>query len=91
MNVGYWTKEVILEGLKPVLDTIKKAVVKMTEKKSILEVGLCSTFGNSVSHLVRRNLQLLEILDDIMKISSDRIDKALHEQNFYHLVPVGPT
>ena len=88
MSVAQGSNIVILLGLKPVLQTIKKAVLKMSAKRSITEVGLCSTFGDSVNHLGRRNLQLLEILDDIMKISSDKIDKSLADQEFYHLVPV---
>jgi hypothetical protein len=84
----FFVNEVILVGLRPLLKTIKIAVTNMIYPETNSGNSLSSTFGQSVAPLGRRNLQLLEILDDMMKVNSDTVDKAIHEADFFHLIPV---
>lgn len=87
MNVGSFYI-VILEASKDLLLTIKKGVMDMSTPRSKIAIGMSSTFGDLNFVLGRRHLQLIEILDNLMKVSSDRVDKLIESLDFYHKIPL---
>ena len=79
---------VLKSELSAIVGTIKEAVISLGNISKTSSHGTASTFGTSNLQLGRRNLQLIEILDFIMKLSSEEVDKLIFEACFYQNIPV---
>lgn len=73
----------------PLISIIKVAVEQLGQTKGKTFVGASTTFGYQNNTLGRKSLQLLEILDDLIKINPAESNNLVAEAKFYHLVPVG--
>ncbi len=60
----------------------------MIPKNIDLAIGAAFTSGTNSLVVGRRNLQLIELLDMLMKIGVNKIDEMIDEADFYHQVPV---